>query len=160
MSAPVLAIPFLVGVLLLAIGMSGLHSRPMPAVTFLFAVLLLAVGLGGFVASQSHALHALIPAALGALLLVCAAVGRNAKARMHAMHAAVLLALLGFLGGLPGVFRVPALLTGTSTVPPVAVVSRSATAVLCLAYVVVAVRSFIQARRNRLAAQGAETPTG
>jgi hypothetical protein len=148
-----LPIAILVGVLLLAVGISGLHSRPMPAVTFLVAVLLLAVGLGGYVASASHALHALIPAVLGALLVVCAAVGRNAKARMHAMHAAVLLALIGFLGGLPGVVHVPALLAGTSTVPPVAVVSRSATAVLCLAYVVVAVRSFIQARRNRLAAQ-------
>jgi hypothetical protein len=148
-----LPIVFLVGVLLLAVGISGLHRRPMPPVTFLVGALLLLVGIFGFAGSKSHALHALIPAALGALLILCAAVARNVKARMHAMHVAVLLAFLGFLGGLPGLFHVPALLAGTSTVPPLAVASRSATAILCLAYVVVAIRSFIQARRSRLAAQ-------
>jgi hypothetical protein len=125
----------------------------MPAITFFVAMLLFAVGLGGFIASGAHAPTALIPAALGVLLGVCAAVARNPKARMHAMHAAVLLALLGFLGSLPGVFRLPALLSGQPVTRPLAVVAQSATAVLCVAYVVVAVRSFIQARRSRLAAQ-------
>jgi len=148
-----LPIVFLVGVLLLAVGILGLHRRPMPLVTLLVGALLLLVGIFGFAASQSHALHALVPAALGALLIVCAAVARNEKARKHAMHVAVVLGLVGFLGGVPGLFHVPALLAGTSTLPPVAVASRSATAILCLAYVVVAVRSFIQARRSRLAAQ-------
>jgi hypothetical protein len=125
----------------------------MPAITFIIALLLVAVGLGGFISSGAHAPTALIPAALGVLLAVCAAVARNPKARMHAMHAAVLLALLGLLGSLPGALKLPAYLSGEPVARPLAVVAQSATVVLCLAYVVVAVRSFIQARRARLASQ-------
>jgi hypothetical protein len=123
----------------------------MPAITFLVAALLIAVGLGGFVGSASHARTALIPAALGAVLAVCAVVARNPKARMHAMHVAVLLALLGLIGSAGGVLHLPALIAGQEVDRPVAVVAKSATAVLCLAYVVLAVRSFIQARRARAA---------
>lgn len=126
----------------------------MPAITFFLALLLVLVGLGGFVASGARAPTALIPAALGVLLAVCAAVARNPKARMHAMHAAVLVALLGFLGALPGVFQLPAYLSGQSVARPLAVVSKSVTVVLCLAYLVVAIRSFIQARRARLGSSG------
>jgi hypothetical protein len=125
----------------------------MPAITVFVAMLLFAVGLGGFVVSGAHALTALIPALLGVLLVLCAVVARSPKARMHAMHAAVLLALLGLVGSLPGAFRLPALLAGQPVARPLAVVAQSATVVLCLAYVVVAIRSFIQARRARLAAK-------
>ncbi len=126
----------------------------MPAITFFLALLLVAVGLGGFVASGAQAPTALIPAVLGVLLTVCAAVARNPKARMHAMHAAVLLALLGLLGSLKGTFQLPAYLSGEPVARPLAVVAQSVTAVLCLAYVVVAIRSFLHARRARLASQG------
>jgi hypothetical protein len=122
----------------------------MPAITFFVALLLFAVGLGGYIASGAQAPTALIPAALGILLALCAAVARNPKARMHAMHAAVLVALLGFFGALPGVFQLPAYLQGQPVARPLAVVSKSVTVALCLAYVVVAIRSFIQARRARL----------
>jgi len=122
--------------------------------TFFVAVLLLAVGVGGFLASGAHAPTALIPAVLGLLLGVCAAVARNPKARMHAMHAAVLLALLGLLGSLRGVLQLPALLSGQTVARPLAVAAQSLTVVLCLGYLVVAIRSFIQARRQRLASPG------
>jgi hypothetical protein len=121
----------------------------MPAITLLVAVLLIAIGLGGFVGSANHAPTALIPAVLGAVLAICAALARNAKVRMHAMHVAVLVALLGFVGSIRGALQLPALFAGQTVARPLAVASQSATAVLCLAYVVVAVRSFIQARRAR-----------
>ena len=126
----------------------------MPAITFFVALLLVAVGLGGFVASGAQAPTALIPAVLGVLLAVCAAVARSPKARMHAMHAAVLVALLGFLGAFNGVLQLPAYLSGQPVARPLAVVSKSVTVVLCLAYLVVAIRSFIQARRARVANSG------
>jgi hypothetical protein len=125
----------------------------MSAITFFLALLLLAVGAGGFVASGAHAPTALIPAVLGVLLAVCAAVARYPKARMHAMHVAVLLALLGLLGSVRGVVKLPAWLSGQPVARPLAVVAQSITMVLCLAYLVVAIRSFIQARRARLASQ-------
>jgi hypothetical protein len=123
----------------------------MPTLTTFVAVLLIAVGLGGFVGSGLQARTALLPAALGVLLAVCAVLARNPKARMHAMHAAVLVALVGLLGSLPGVLHLPALLAGQPVVGPLVVAAQSITAVLCLAYLVVAIRSFIQARRARAA---------
>jgi hypothetical protein len=125
----------------------------MPGITFVVAVLLLAVGVWGYVASGGQAPTALIPAGFGVLLAVCAAVARNPKARKHAMHAAVVLALLGFLGSVPGLLQLPALLSGGPVARPLAVVSKSITAVLCLVYVVLAVRSFLHVRRERLAAK-------
>jgi len=123
----------------------------MPAITVLVAVLLIAVGLGGFVASGGQAWTALIPAGLGALLAVAAVVSRAPRARMHAMHAAVLVALIGFVGTVGGTLQLPALLAGQPVARPLAVVAKSLTALLCLAYVIVAVRSFIEARRARTA---------
>lgn len=123
----------------------------MPAITFFVAVLLVAIGLGGYVGSGGQAPTALIPAALGILLAICAAVARNPKARMHAMHGAVLVALLGLIGSAGGVLQLPAVISGQTVARPLAVVAKSATAVLCLAYLVVAIRSFIQARRARAA---------
>lgn len=123
----------------------------MPALTLLLAVLLVAVGLLGFVGSGFQAPTALIPAGLGVLLALAAALARLPKARMHAMHAAVLVALLGVVGTASGLFQLPALISGQPVARPLAVVAKSVTAVLCLAYVVVAVRSFIEARRARTA---------
>jgi hypothetical protein len=123
----------------------------MPILSLSVGVVLLAVGLGGFIGTGAHAPTALIPAALGVLLIASGLVARNARARMHAMHAAVLVALVGALGCLPGVFRLPALLAGQPVARPVAVASQCITFVLCAAFVVVAVRSFIQARRSRAA---------
>jgi len=122
-----------------------------PALTLLLAVLLVAVGLLGFVGSGFQAPTALIPAGLGVLLALAAALARLPKARMHAMHAAVLVALLGVVGTASGLFQLPALISGQPVARPLAVVAKSVTAVLCLAYVVVAVRSFIEARRARTA---------
>lgn len=123
----------------------------MPALTLLLAVLLVAVGLGGFVGSGFQAPTALIPAGLGVLMAIAAALARLPRARMHAMHAAVLIALLGLIGSVRGLFQLPALLSGQPVARPLAVVAQSVTAVLCVAYVVVAIRSFIEARRARAA---------
>jgi len=123
----------------------------MPTLSLVIGVVLLAVGLGGFIGTGAHAPTALIPAALGVLLIASGLVARNARARRHAMHAAVLVALVGALGCLPGVFRLPAFLSGQPLARPAAVVSQCITFVLCAAFVVSAVRSFIQARRSRAA---------
>jgi hypothetical protein len=67
---------------------------------------------------------------------------------MHAMHAAVLVALLGFLGSVRGIPGLAKVFDGTAA-RPAAIVSQSIMALLTLGYVVVAVRSFIQARQAR-----------
>jgi hypothetical protein len=123
----------------------------MPTLALLVGVVLVAIGLGAYVGTGAHAPTALIPAALGVLIAVAGLLARNPRLRMHAMHAAVLVALLGILGCIPGVLRLPALLAGTAE-RPVAVVTQLITFVVCLAFVVSAVRSFIEARRGRASA--------
>ena len=66
------------------------------------------------------------------------------------MHAAALVALLGFLPSVSGLLGIPDLLAGEAA-RPAAVVLRSVMAVLCLGFLVVAIRSFIAARRARAA---------
>jgi hypothetical protein len=91
---------------------------------------------------------ALIPAFLGIPIEIAGFAALKEAWRKHAMHVAVLLALLGFLGSARGLVSLPALLTGGEVARPAAVVAQSLTALLCLAFVVLAVRSFIQARRS------------
>ena len=105
----------------------------MATLAVLVGVVLVAVGLGGYVATGGHTPHALIPALIGVLL----------------GGSGVLVALLGALGCLRGVFQLPGLLTGTGNVPAAAVIEQCVTFVLCIAFVVTAVRSFIAARRAR-----------
>lgn len=121
----------------------------MATLAVLVGVVLVAVGLGGYVATGGHTPHALIPALIGVLLGGSGVLAREERFRMHAMHFGVLVALLGALGCLRGVFQLPGLLTGTGNVPAAAVIEQCVTFVLCTAFVVTAVRSFIAARRAR-----------
>ena len=122
----------------------------MPTLALFVGVTLVAVGLGGYFGTGAHAPTALIPAALGVLIAAAGLAARNPRLRMHAMHVAVLVALVGVLGCIPGVLRLPALFAGTAD-RPVAVVAQAVTFVVCLAFVVGAVRSFVEARRSRTA---------
>lgn len=123
----------------------------MPTLALLVGVVLVAIGLGTYVGTGAQHPTALIPAALGALIGAAGLVARNPRLRMHAMHGAVGVALLGVLGCIPGVLRLPSLFAGTAE-RPVAVVAQVVTFVVCLAFVVGAVRSFIEARRSRASA--------
>jgi hypothetical protein len=123
----------------------------MPTLALLVGVALVAIGLGAFVGTGAHAPTALIPAVLGLLIAISGLVARNPRLRMHAMHAAVLVALVGVLGCAPGLLHLPALLGGTDE-RPVATVARVVTLLVCLGFVVSAVRSFIEARRARAGA--------
>ena len=58
--------------------------------------LLVATGVIAYVATGAASFTALIPAAVGVLLLIAALIGRRSeKARKHAMHAGLAIALLG-----------------------------------------------------------------
>jgi hypothetical protein len=121
-----------------------------PTTTIALGVALIILGIGSYVLTGAASPTALIPAAFGFLILVAGLLARDDRKRMHAMHAAVLIALLGFLGSVRGLLGIATVFDGTA-VRPAAIVAQSIMAVLTLAYVVVAVRSFIQARRARRA---------
>jgi hypothetical protein len=110
--------------------------------------LLVVTGIGGFAAYGTPT--ALIPLGFGVLLGLCGLVARKEHLRRHAMHAAAAVALLGFLPSVPGLLGIPDLLAGQAA-RPAAVVLRSVMALLCLAFLVAAVRSFVAARRARTA---------
>jgi fluoride ion exporter CrcB/FEX len=126
----------------------------MPSTTIICGVLLILIGIIGYVYGMMNgnaSVTALIPAFLG---LILAVLGFAAKAkenlRKHIMHGAVLVGLLGFLATVSSFFKIPALLNGTAE-RPAAVVAQLATSLVCLIFVILCVKSFVDARRNRVA---------
>lgn len=120
----------------------------MPSTTIALGAALIVLGLAGYGLTGAASLTALIPAAFGLLLVVAGVLARNDRWRMHAMHAAVLVALLGFGGSFRGLLGLGTVFAGTAA-RPAAVVSQSIMALLTLIYIVVAVRSFVAARKAR-----------
>lgn len=120
----------------------------MPSVTIALGVVLIILGLAGYFLTGAVSVTALIPAFFGLVLAVAGVIARDPGKRKHAMHAAVVVALLGFLGSARGLLQIGALMNGTAA-RPAAVLSQTIMAVLTLVYIVMAVRSFVQARANR-----------
>ena len=126
----------------------------MAPVTIIFGALLILLGAIPFF--MTGAKTALIPAYVGAILLVLGAIALSPKARKHAMHLAVIVGLLGFLASAG---RLIGALASGKTPTTLAATSLGLMALLTGVYVVMCVRSFIAARRARLAASGFEPIT-
>lgn len=124
----------------------------MPIFAILFGLALEALGIFGFGMSAHHSVTALIPSIFGSLLLVLGVVGLLwPHARKHVMHVAALIGLVGTVGGLGrGLPKLGALFQGTAELP-LAVFSQVTMGVLCLGFLVLCVKSFIDARRARKA---------
>lgn len=117
----------------------------MPGTAIWFGRLLILLGIVGYgygLTAGSASLTALIPAAFGLVLMLLGhAASARENLRKHLMHAAVLVAVIGFMmtaGRLALKFSELSLSAG--------VVSQAAMAVICLIFVVLAVRSFAEAR--------------
>lgn len=125
----------------------------MAKLTIVFGLLLIAVGVTGYVVTGSAHPTALIPSGAGVLFVLFGVLANSedAKKRMLWMHIAVTLALLLFLGTIPADIDVIRLSRGAQFPHPVAVVEKATMSLLCLLFVLLSVRSFIAARRNRLA---------
>jgi len=126
----------------------------MPRLTIALGVLLIFVAVAGFVATGSSHPTALIPGAIGLLFCIFGAVGSSPdpKRRMLWMHIAVTVALLMFLGTIKSDIDVFRLSNGSTFPHPIAIEEKAAMSLLCLIYVLLAVRSFINARRTRVLA--------
>jgi biopolymer transport protein ExbB/TolQ len=123
----------------------------MAKVTIGFAVILIALGILGFIATGSTHYTALIPAVLGLLLGIFGFLALDPSRRKLFMHINVTLGLLGFLGTVAGLIQWFGMLSGKAVARPEAVESKASMALLCLFYVLLCVRSFIAARKARLA---------
>lgn len=133
----------------------------MPVLSVVFGLLLIAVGIWGywggalglwqplgFDAPERLSGTALIPAYLGAVLVVLGLLAFKESLLKHAMHGA---AMIGLLGLLASVGRI--LITGK--VQGVGGASLVAMALLCAIFIALCVNSFVQARRRRRAVSAA-----
>jgi hypothetical protein len=125
----------------------------MAKLTIGFGVLLILLGIIGFVSTGSSHPTALIPSGIGLFFVLFGAMANteNSKRRMLWMHISVTIALLVFLGMIPAAIDTIKLARGVDYPHPIAVEEKGALALFCLIYVLFCVRSFIAARRTRLA---------
>ena len=119
----------------------------MPTLAIIFGLILEAMGIGSYFLSETKSVTALIPAFFGTLILLSGIIGAMFhKARMHVMHLAALVGLIVTLGGLGmGLPKVSALLAGTAE-RPTAVIMQIAMGVVCLVFLGLCVKSFVDAR--------------
>ena len=111
--------------------------------------LLTLLGVAGYVIGMMDgkaSWTAFIPAFAGVPILFCGIMAQKPECRMHAMHGAALFALLGFLAPL-GRLIPTAVRNGVTF--NAATLSMVAMAVICGVFLVLCVRSFIQARQAR-----------
>jgi fucose 4-O-acetylase-like acetyltransferase len=125
----------------------------MAKLTIGFGILLVLLGVIGFVETGSAHPTALIPTSIGLLFVLFGAMANteDAKKRMLWMHVAVTVALLVFVFMIPAAIDTIRLSRGVSFPHPAAVVEKGALALFSLIYILFCVRSFISARRARLA---------
>lgn len=128
--------------------------------TILTGVILAALGLYGYLNGTPDAETgtvsptALIPTAFGAVLLVCGLmVAVRPALRKHVMHLAAVVGLLGFFGGFMPVMRGYGK-TGAVDFGKPSVQVGLAMSLICLVFIGLCVKSFIDARRARKAVGG------
>jgi hypothetical protein len=119
----------------------------MPNTSIICGSLLVIIGFVGYgygLMNGNASLTALIPAAFGFVLEICGFVAKSKEPlRKHLMHVAVVVALLGFI------MTAARLLMKISTFSlGAAAVSQISMAVVCLIFVILAIRSFAAARRS------------
>mgnify|MGYP001099175015 CR=1 FL=1 len=122
----------------------------MKALTYICSLLLIITGAIGYfgweaIGAAKQSFTAAIPAFVGILMLVGALIAM--KNHMAGMHIAVLFALLGGLAGLGRL--VPTAIKGSLEWGAPSTILIVVMTVICLFYTIMAVRSFIAARRAR-----------
>ena len=124
----------------------------MAKLTMVFGGLLILLSAVAY--AELHHAHTLIPGGFGLLLIVFGTLANteDTKRRMLFMHIAVTIGLLGFLGTIPGIVGVIQMAAGHVVVRPDAAKVQAVMGAICFVFVGLCVRSFIAARRTRIAA--------
>lgn len=122
----------------------------MAKLSIAYGVIFIVMGLYSYFGISSESVTALIPAFFGVPMLIFGWLGLNEKYLKHAMHGAAVLTLLGFAGTVGGLIKFFKMLGGADMERPAAVTVQAIMAILCLIFLVFAVKSFIDARKNRM----------
>ncbi len=116
-----------------------------------FGILLILNGIVGYAWAESKSATALIPSALGAILLLCGVISMLVEnVRKHAMHLSAVVGLLGVIGAVGNLAR--SLAKGDPST--LGLTMTLLMGLLSAAYLVVCIRSFKAARRARQAEAG------
>jgi hypothetical protein len=124
------------------------YSHPMRKVSFFTGALLVVLGVVAYFLQDAgqRSPTALIPAVIGLVFLLCGAMATTPARNKHAMHVAALFGLVGAstLGmALPKLIKAAG---GEAMARPLAVYTQLGTGLICLVFLVLAVRSFVTAR--------------
>ncbi len=122
----------------------------MAKLTIIYGIIFIIMGLYGYFGISSESITALIPTFFGIPMLILGWLGLNEKYLKHAMHGAAVLVLIGFAGTVSGLIKFFKMLGGVELERPAAVTVQTIMSVLCLVFLVLAVKSFIDARKNRM----------
>lgn len=125
----------------------------MPKLSINIGVLLIILGFFSYIATEMVSLTALIPSFFGVAFVGLGYLAKKSDSmQKHSMHAALLLALLGLGGSFTGLRQIlAALFGGDMPVRFTAAASQAVMAVLCILFLILGVKSFIDARKEKKA---------
>lgn len=121
----------------------------MQKLTSSLGFLLIILGLASYFGTGQESFTALIPAFFGILFALIAMFASVEKLTKHMMHAAAGVALLGALGSARGIPGIIAMLGGEVVARPLAIYAQVAMFLMCVVYLLKAIQSFREARKNR-----------
>lgn len=119
----------------------------MPKVTITFAIIFILLGIIGYIATGMVSITALIPSFFGLVLLALGLLAQAESRRKVSMHIAVVFGVLGIAGTFGGLTKLPTYLSGGELARPEAVLTQAIMCLLSLVYVILCIKSFIDARK-------------
>lgn len=120
----------------------------MPRITIFYSVFLISLGLFAyFIWGDQQSWTALIPSFAGVLFFILAFLAAKTTMRKHIMHLVVILSFVLMLGTVKAIPSLFTLLQGGEVARPLAVKVQALTAVASLVFILLCVKTFIDARR-------------
>jgi hypothetical protein len=111
-------------------------------------IFLVVLGLLGFFITGMQSVTALIPTFFGIVFIILGLIARKESARKMSMHIAMVIGLLGLIGSFPGLIKIFSLLSGAEIARPAAVIAQSIMALVLISYLIMGIKTFIDARRS------------
>jgi uncharacterized membrane protein len=120
-----------------------------PKISKIIGIILIVLGLVSYFGTGAVSFTALIPSFFGLIFFGLGYLASKSESmRKHYMHAALLLAVFGIAGTFGGLMSVLGALGGETIENPPAAYAQALMAILCIFFIIMGVKSFINARRS------------